>query len=151
MKRYQGEVVVACPPEVAFDYFADMAHMTEWAPEDFVSVRREGEGAIAQGTRFAYVTKGARAESYFAWDKLDRPKELVFSGPRVDVGPGWVEGLGGYTFASAPGGTLLRIWLEPTLGGLLALVSPFARMRNIRVLGHQLARAKELLARHSPR
>jgi hypothetical protein len=44
-----------------------------------------------------------------------------------------------------PGGTQLRAWFEPTLGGLLALLSPFARMRNVRLLGRQLERAKALI------
>ena len=69
----------------------------------------------------------------------------MFSGPRLNVGPGWVEGLGGYRFEPTADGTRIGIWLQPTLGGFLALMSPFARMRNIRVLERQLARVKGIL------
>jgi uncharacterized protein YndB with AHSA1/START domain len=147
MKRYERSIEVTRPPEAVFDYFADMSHLADWASEDFVSVKREGDGPNGKATRFAYVTRGARAESWFAWDVFERPRELVFSGPRVNVGPGWVEGLGGYRFDGTTSGTHVSIWLQPTLGGLLALMSPFARMRNIRVLQRQLLRVKDILER----
>jgi hypothetical protein len=124
-----------------------MSHLADWASEDFVSVKREGDGPISKGSRFAYVTRGARAESWFTWDVFERPSELAFSGPRVNVGPGWVEGLGGYRFDPTAIGTGASIWLEPKLGGFLALMSPFARMRNIRVLKRQLLRVKDILER----
>jgi len=145
MKRYQREIVVDRDVAEVFDFFADMSRLGEWAPEDFVSVRRLDRQPIAIGTRFSYVTRGARVESTFGWTQLDRPNTLVFTGPPVDVGPGWVEGLGGYSFERTTGGTTVRAWFEPTLGGLLALMSPFARLRNIRLLGRQLARAKALI------
>jgi hypothetical protein len=88
---------------------------------------------------------GAHAKSRFAWDSFQRPSELAFSGPRVDVGPGWVEGRGGYTLRSNGGGTLVRAWLEPTLGGLPAIMSPFAWMRNVRILPRQFERAKQVI------
>jgi hypothetical protein len=136
---------MARAPEQVFDFFADMSLMAEWAKEDFVAVQREGDGPIGKGTRFTYETNGANAKSVFAWDTFDKPRALTFSGPRVDVGPGWVEGLGGYLLAAKDGGTLVRAWYEPKLGGLLALMSPFARMRNIRMLGKQLAKAKAMI------
>ena len=147
MKRYERSIDVARPPEAVFDYFADMTRFAEWATEDFVSVTRDFEGAIGKGSRFAYVTRGAGARSSFSWDTFDRPRELVFSGPRVDVGPGWVEGLGGYRFEPTAAGTRVTAWFEPTLGGFLRLMSPFARMRNSRLLERQLARAKAILER----
>jgi uncharacterized protein YndB with AHSA1/START domain len=149
MRRYERSIDVRRPPEAVFDYFADMRHIPEWAAEDFVSVTRVNDGPIGRGTRFAYVTRGARAASWFAWDTFERPCELVFSGPRVNVGPGWVEGLGGYRFEPTADGTRASVWLQPTLGGLLALMSPVARMRNVRVLTHQLARVKDILERQA--
>jgi hypothetical protein len=128
-----------------------MARLPEWATEDFVSVKLETEGAIGHGSRFAYVTRGAKAESTFSWTTFQPHAELVFEGPRVDVGPGWVEGLGGYAFEKTAQGIRVRAWFEPKLGGLLALMSPFARMRNVRLLGHQLARAKSLIESKTPR
>jgi hypothetical protein len=95
MKRCEREIAIARPLEEVFDFFADMSRVAEWAPEDFVSVERVDEGAIGAGTTFRYVTNGASAKSTFAWTTFRRPSELAFSGPRVDVGPGWVEALGG--------------------------------------------------------
>lgn len=145
MKRYQCDVFIARPSERVFDFFADMTHISRWAPEDFVSVDREDAEPIREGSRFRFVTKGAKAVSVFTWTVFVRPRELRFFGPRLDVGPGWVEGSGGYTFATAPGGTVATAWYEPNLGGLLALMSPFARMRNVRLLPRQLARAKAMI------
>ena len=42
-------------------------------------------------------------------------------------------------------GTLVTAWYQPILGGLLALMSPFARMRNVRLLARQLDRAKAFI------
>jgi uncharacterized protein YndB with AHSA1/START domain len=145
MKRYERSIAIARPPEETFAFFADMGRMPEWASEDFVSVTRDGDGPIERGARFRYVTRGATARSHFEWVTFDPPRELRFTGPRVDVGPGWVEGLGGYKVEAAPDGTRVTAWFEPTLGGLLALMSPFARMRNVRLLSRQLARAKALI------
>ena|ERR1051325_2154352 len=145
MKQYQSDVFITRPPEAVFDFFADMTHVAKWAPEDFVSVDREDQGPIRLGSRFRFVTKGANAVSVFTWRVFDRPRTLEFYGPRLDVGPGWVEGSGGYKFAPAAGGTIVTAWYKPTLGGFLALMSPFARMRNVRLLPRQLERAKSLL------
>ena len=145
MKHYEREILIARPIDVVFDFFADMTHIPEWAPEDFVDATRTGSGPIGKGTRFSFTTKGARAKSEFLWDVFKRPTELEFYGPRLDVGPGWVEGRGGYSFKARGKGTLARAWFEPKLGGILALMSPFARMRNVRLLGRQLERAKSLI------
>jgi hypothetical protein len=145
LKRYERSIEVQRPPDAVFDYFADMSHIATWKSEDFVSFKREGDEPIGKGSRFSYVTRGARAESWFAWDVFERPRELVFSGPRVNVGPGWVKGLGGYRCEPSAGGTRLSMWFEPTLGGVLALMSPIARMRNIGMLERQLVRVKAIL------
>jgi uncharacterized protein YndB with AHSA1/START domain len=145
MKKYQGSIQINRPIDVVFDYFADMTHVPEWAREDFVSVTREDRGQIRLGSHFAFVTRGAKARSVFTWDVFDKPQELEFSGPRMRIGLGWVQGNGGYIFRATPAGTIVTAWFHPRLGGLLSLVSPFARMRNVRLLGTQLARAKGLI------
>ena len=85
--------------------------------------------------------------STFAWKTFERPTDLVLSGPRTSMsGPGWVEGLGGYTFAPAPGGTIVRAWFEPSSSvDFSRSMSPFARMRNRRLLRRQLDRAKTII------
>ncbi|HTE46229.1 MAG TPA: SRPBCC family protein [Gemmatimonadaceae bacterium] len=145
MRQYKREIFIGRSRDVVFDYFADMNNITAWAPEEFVSVSRVSDGPIALGSRFEFVTKGAGVRPVFTWDTFDSPVSLTFSGPRLNVGPGWIRGTGGYAFRDAPGGTVVTAWFKPTLGGLLALMSPFARMRNVRLLGKQLARAKALI------
>lgn len=143
MKPYEREILINRPIEVVFDFFADMTRMPEWAPEDFVSANRADSGPIGRGSTFVLITKGARAEARFTWAVYNRPSVLEFSSPRLDVGPGWVEGSGGFTFERRADSTLARAWFAPRLGGILRLMSPFARMRNVRLLSRQLARAKE--------
>lgn len=145
MRKYEASILIKSPAEVVFDYFADMTHAADWMVEDFTSFTRDESSPIGLGSHFTFVTRGANATSVFTWDVFERPRELEFSGPRLRVGPGWVEGRGGYIFTVAPRGTQVSAWLQPKLGGLLALASPFARMRNLRLLPIQLARAKKLI------
>jgi hypothetical protein len=150
VKRYARDIIIARPPTVVFDFFADFSGVPRWAPEDFISADRMDNKPIGLGSRFKLVTKGANATAVFTWDVFDRPRELRFSSPRLDVGPGWVEGSGGYTFRVVADGTLVTAWYQPMLGGLLALMSPFARMRNVRLLARQLDRAKALIEAAPP-
>jgi hypothetical protein len=145
MRRYERDVLVNRSLPVVFDFFADMTHIARWAPEDFISVTRLDEGPIELGSQFAFVTRGAQARSVFTWELFEPPRVLRFHGPRLNVGPGWVEGSGGYTFVESDGGTLVTAWYKPTLGGVLALMSPIARMRNVKLLRTQLARAKSMI------
>ena len=142
---YQATVHIASPPEDVFDFFADMTRLPEWAPEDFISVALEGGTRIGKDSRFTFVTRGAKAQSTFVWESFERPRDLVFYGPRLDVGMGWVEGRGGYTFERVAGGTDATAWYQPRFGGLLRLMGPLARLRNARLLPGQLARAKSLI------
>lgn len=144
-RSYQATVHINSPQEDVFDFFADMTRLPEWAAEDFISVTHEGNARIGKGSRFKFVTRGAKAQSTFIWESFERPRDLVFYGPRLDVGMGWVEGRGGYTFARAGGGTDATAWYQPRFGGLLRLMAPFARLRNARLLPAQLARAKALI------
>ena len=48
MKGYERSIKVVRPVEAVFDYFADMSHIPDWCTEDFVSVKREGDGPIGQ-------------------------------------------------------------------------------------------------------
>ena len=145
MKQYEAEIAIAGPVQEVFDFFADMTRMAEWAPEDFIQVDRLDTGPVTKGSRFEFITRGAKARSVFTWVAFDPGRELEFYGPRLDVGPGWVEGRGGYRFNRRGSDTVVTAWFEPTLGGFLRLMSPFARMRNKRLLPHQLARAKQLI------
>jgi len=145
VKRYEREVAIGRPPNVVFEFFADMTQIPRWAPEDFISAERIDGGALGAGSQFRLVTKGAQVASVMTWEIYDRSRELRFSAPRLDVGPGWVEGVGGYLFRPTTNGTVVTAWFQPTLGGLLRLMSPIARIRNVRLLAVQLRRAKSII------
>jgi uncharacterized protein YndB with AHSA1/START domain len=151
MKRIQAEILIARPVEVVFDHLADMTRLAEWAPEDFVRVSRLAGGPVGQGSRFEYETTGAHAVSWLAWDTFDRPHRLAWSGPRVSIGPGWVEGRGDYLLEADDGQTRLRAGLQPRLGGLIRLLDPVVARRNTRKLRDQLARLKRQIEAGSAR
>jgi len=144
-----GHVFVRRPVDVVFDFFADMARMAEVAPEDFVSVVRDTPDPIGPSSRFTYKMKRARAKSTYAWETFERPRRLVWSGPRTDVGPGWVEFWGEYVFEAVEGGTRILARFRPKLGGANRFLAPMIKLRNTLVLGRQLRRARDLIERHA--
>ncbi len=140
-----GQVVVRRPVDVVFDFFADMARLPEWAGEDFVSVTRDTPDPIGLSSRFTYVMKRARAKSTYEWRTFERPRRLVWSGPRNDIGPGWVEFWGEYLFETVEGGTQVHARFRPKLGGANRLFTPVIKIRNTLVLGRQLRNARDLM------
>ena len=140
-------VIVRRPVDVVFDFFADMARLAEVAPEDFVSVVRDTPEPIGPQSRFTYLMKRARAKSTYQWETFERPRRLVWSGPRVDIGPGWVEFWGEYTFETVEGGTQVQARFRPNLGGANRFLAPAIKIRNTLVLGRQLRRARDLMER----
>ena len=144
-----GRVIVRRPADVVFNFFADMVRLPEWAREDFVSVARDTPDAIGLSSRFTYVMKQARAKSTFEWETFERPRRLVWSGPRTAVGPGWVEFSGEYVFETVEGGTQVRARFRPKLGGAIRSLAPVVKIRNTLVLGRQLRRARDLMERQA--
>lgn len=144
-----GQVIVRRPADVVFNFFADMVRLPEWAPEDFVSVARDTPDPIGLSSRFTYVMKRARAKSTFEWETFERPRRLVWSGPRVDIGPGWVEFWGEYMFETVDGGTQVTARFRPKLGGATRFLAPVIKIRNTLVLGRQLRRARDLIERQA--
>ena len=144
-----GQVVVRRPVDVVFDLFADMVRLPDFAPEDFVSVARDTPDPIGLSSRFTYVMKRARAKSTFEGEAFERPRRLVWSGPRVDIGPGWVEFWGEYIFKTVEGGTQVTARFRPKLGGANRFLAPVIKIRNTLVLGRQLRRARDLIERQA--
>jgi len=142
-----GQVMVNRPASLVFDFFADMTRLPEYAPEDFVSVARETPDPIGVSSRFSYVAKWARASSSFEWETFERPTRLVWSGPRVNMGPGWLEMRGEYLFETAAGGTRVQARFTPRLGGLIRCLAPMVKIRNTLVLSRQLKRVRDLIER----
>ncbi len=144
-----GQVIVRRQADVVFNFFADMVRLPEFAPEDFVSVARDTPDPIGLSSRFSYVMKRARAKSTFEWEAFERPRRLVWSGPRVDIGPGWVEFWGEYMFETVEGGTQVTASFRPKLGGANRFLAPVIKIRNTLVLGRQLRRARDLIERQA--
>jgi hypothetical protein len=144
-----GQVIVRRPADVVFNFFADMVRLAEWAPEDFVSVARDTPDPIGLSSRFTYVMKRARAKSTFEWETFERPRRLVWSGQRVDIGPGWVEFWGEYMFETVEGGTQVHARFRPKLGGAIRFLALVVKIRNTLVLGRQLRRARDLMERQA--
>ena len=142
-----GDVMVRRPADVVFDFFADMARLPDIAPEDFVSVARDTPGPIGPSSRFTYLMKRARAKSTYVWETFERPTRLVWSGPRVGIGPGWVEFWGEYLFETVEGGTKVHARFRPRLGGANRFFAPVIKVRNTLVLARQLGRARDLMER----
>ncbi len=144
-----GQVIVRRPADVVFNFFADMVRLPEWAPEDFVSVARDTPDPIGLSSRFTFVMKWPRVTSTFEWETFERPKRLVWSGSRVDIGPGWVEFWGEYMFDTVEGGTHVHARFRPKPGGAILFLAPVVKIRNTLVLGRQLRRARDLIERHA--
>ena len=144
-----GQVIVRRPVDVVFDFFADMARVPEYAGEDFVSVVRDTPDPIGLSSRFTFVMKRARAKATFVWETFERPSRLVWSGPRTDIGPGWVEFWGEYMFETVEGGTQVHARFRPKFGGANRIFAPVIKIRNTLVLGRQLRRAGDLMERQA--
>ena len=147
--KITGQVTVRRPAEVVFDFFADMARLPEIAPEDFVSVSRDTPAPIGLSSRFTFLMKRAHAKSTYQWDAFERPRRLVWSGPRTKIGPGWVEFWGEYVFEAVEGGTRILARFRPKLGGANRFLAPMIKLRNTLVLGRQLRRARDLMERQA--
>jgi hypothetical protein len=144
-----GRVMVRRPADVVFDFFSDMARLPEYAPEDFISVARDTPDPIGPSSRFTFLMRRARAKSTYVWETFERPRRLVWSGPRTDIGPGWVEFWGEYTFETVEGGTQVYARFRPKLGGANRFLAPAIKVRNTLVLGRQLRRARDLMERQA--
>jgi uncharacterized membrane protein len=119
--EFTAEVTVKCPPERAFDYFADYRHVagvlegvTRWEPI--------GPKSTGTGARFVVemVALGVPLESVLRLNKWRRPREI-----------GWISESGvmrqegGFTFKKVPGAVHieLRVGYEPPASFIGAAVA----------------------------
>ena len=141
--EFTAEVTVKCPPERAFDYFADHRHVaavldgvSRWEP---IGTKTEGAGARYN---VELVALGVPLRSVLRLNRWERPHAI-----------GWVSesGLikqeGGFTFKKVPGGVHieLRIAYQPPASFLGAAI---ARRMDWMVrgrLGRALERIRERL------
>lgn len=108
---FTGEVTVKCPPERAFDYFADYRHVA--AVLEGVS-RWEPIGAKTRGVGARYNVEmdalGFPLKSVLRLNRWRRPREIGWISES-----GLIKQEGGFTFAEVKGGVhvTLRIAYEP--------------------------------------
>jgi len=103
--EFAAAVDVECPPERAFDYFADHHHVakvlggvTRWEP---IGVRREGVGARY---RVELKAMGVPLRSTLRLDRWRRPHEIGWVSES-----GVVKQRGGFTFTPIPGGVHIAL------------------------------------------
>lgn len=141
--EFTASVVVGCPPERAFDYFADHHHVAQVV--DGVS-RWEPIGSKSRGVGARYdvemVALGVPLKSVLRLNRWRRPREI-----------GWVSesGLikqeGGFTFTKVPDGVHveLRIAYLPPAAMLGALVARRLDWVVRRRLSRSLERIRDTL------
>ena len=141
--EFTAEVTVKCPPERAFDYFADHRHVaavldgvSRWEP---IGTKTEGVGARYN---VELVALGVPLRSVLRLNRWERPHAI-----------GWVSesGLikqeGGFTFKKVPGGVHieLRIAYQPPASFLGAAIARRMDWMVRARLGRALERIRERL------
>ncbi|HXC75988.1 MAG TPA: SRPBCC family protein [Candidatus Acidoferrum sp.] len=110
-REFSAAVTVKCPPERAFDYFADHRHVeavldgvTKWEP---IGSKSEGVGARYE---VEMVTLGFPLKSVLRLNRWRQPHEIGWVSEK-----GLIKQEGGFTFTKVEGGVhiVLRIAYTP--------------------------------------
>lgn len=118
-REFSADVTVQCPPERAFDYFADYRHVaavlegvTNWEP---IGAKTEGTGARYE---VEMVALGFPLKSVLRLNRWRRPHEIGWVSEK-----GLIKQEGGFTFTKVKGGVhiVLRIAYTPP-GAMLGAV-----------------------------
>lgn len=77
MVKIEGEIVIARPVDVVFDYVADQSHEPQYNPH-MVRAEKITAGPVREGTRFrsAAASMGRTAEMLIEYTGYDRPRLL---------------------------------------------------------------------------
>ena len=77
MAKIEGEIVIARPVDVVFDYVADQSHEPQYNPH-MVRAEKITAGPVGKGTRFrsAVASMGRTAEMLIECTGYDRPRLL---------------------------------------------------------------------------
>ena len=123
-------IEVGRSPEDVFSYAVDPSHLAEWQ-ESLVSVRQEGDGPIAVGTRTIHTRRVGRGERTMTMEltEHDPPRAYAFRG--VD-GP--VRAIGSVTVDPLEGGARSRVTIDLDFEGhgLGKLLVPLVVRRQAR-------------------
>lgn len=123
MIKIDREIDVARPPEVVFDYLADVARFPEWQP----AIERAEQltpGPLAQGTRLRLVIRAPTGPTEVTGEvvALERPSMLAV---RTLTGPAGVDAR--CTLSPAGAGTRVAFGATVELKGMLRFVEGAAR------------------------
>lgn len=117
MGRIDGEIFIACPPEVVFDCVSDERNESKYNSR-MVRAEKSTTGPVGVGTRFeATMTAGRRrADMVIELTEYDRPNRV---GSRTTTSMADIDGV--ITLEPAPGGTRMRWSWELRPKGLARL------------------------------
>jgi uncharacterized protein YndB with AHSA1/START domain len=118
----EGEITIARPVEMVFDYVADQTHEPQYNPR-MVRAEKIGDGSLGVGARFssAVRTAGCTVDMVIEVLSYDRPR-LVAS--RTTMKQADIYYI--LRFDPVPAGTRMRWSGEVRLTGALRLMAPVA-------------------------
>jgi uncharacterized protein YndB with AHSA1/START domain len=126
MAKIEGEIVIARPVDVVFDYVADQSHEPQYNPH-MVRAEKITAGPVGKGTRFrsAVASVGRTAEMLIECTGYDRPRllESTTTMPQADIS---------YTlrFEPAAAGTRMRWSGQVRPKGAFRLLGPAIRQER---------------------
>lgn len=128
MARIEGEITIARPVEVVFDYVADQTNEPQYNP-NMVRAEKETAGSVGKGTRFRSAVRsgGRTTEMLIENTEYDRPRLLASTTTmkQMDIR---------YTleFVPAMDGTRMRWSGEVRPKGRLRLLGPLVNWMGTR-------------------
>ena len=127
MARIQGEIVIARPVDVVFDYVADQSNEPEYNPQ-MVRAEKIIAGPAGRETRFrsAVASRGRTAEMLIECTGYDRPK-LFTTTAMGQANIGYL-----LRFGPAAAGTRMRWSGQARLKGAYRLLGPVITWLGIR-------------------
>jgi uncharacterized membrane protein len=139
--RFEHEVTIERAPADVFAYLTELGNLPEWQ-SSIVEIRREDDGPLGVGERFAEVRRvaGRRIESTIEVAALEPDREFAL---RVVDGP--VPGTVRHLVAADGQATRLTVVGELTGGGLRSLAGPLLERAAKREGERDLLRLKQVL------
>ena len=108
--RIPAEIEIACPPEKAFAYVADLRTHPDWSPDD-IRVLESDDAPVAVGWRCKTVghslVRGGEQPALIEVTEYDPPLRFAF---RAISGTHVFENI--FNFRAVPGGTVVERVLE---------------------------------------
>jgi carbon monoxide dehydrogenase subunit G len=145
--RIEIPVDVARPVQEVFAYVTDLERLGEWQP-NVVSVTKQTEGPMGQGTRLREVRRGPFGRNMEAIVEVSAYEPNRRFDLRVASGPLPIDG--GHEFHETAAGTRIDFVAQGQPGGPLRLAEPlFARVLK-RQFGGYYERLKAVLESRDP-